>query len=805
MALSGSISKHITGREYRIEWSAKQSIADNTSTITCVHKLINAATYSLDIYGRSNTCTVGSDSKSFTSPGITTGGGSTINLGTTTHTVKHDDDGSKTVTITGVFNIQATLSGTYYASLTATDTVTLDPIARVSLPTASASSVQMKKSVTITTNRKASSLTHTLSYSFGGATGTIATGVGASYVWTVPDLAAKINNKTSGTCTITCDTYSGSTKVGSKSITITLTVPGATTPTLPSAAKMGDTVKVSVENRGSSNFTHDVTCAIGSYSGTISTGLKQYVNWAIPKSLANYTSNKASAVCTITCVTYNGTAKVGTTTVSMTLTVPDKTEVSLSVSSLNLGASVTVSMPRETDAYTHDLSYSLKASGSSAVAASGDIATGQGTSYAWAVPLNLAKKIPSATGGTLTITCVTRFKNSTVEVGRDTVELSVTVPNNATTKPAMSVVLTPVHSLPEKFAGLYVQGNTRAKATVTAESTYSTIKKYEMTVNGESYSGSAASITSGTLRSAGSFTVKVTVTDARGYFAEWEDTIVVVPYSNPRVIPYSGRSDVVCRRCLADGTISSSGTYLLFQAGRRYSPVMVDGVQLNFCHLRYRFKVSTAETYGSWQNLIARDDVSADEISIAKGADSFSATISYDVQVNVYDDAGFGHTITFVVPTKEVDFHLKKGQAAFGKYSERSKTLELADDWDLYLHGEAVADHVIAQGTSGNWIYRYYQSGIKEAWYTGDFSNVEFTAYGSVFRSPYLLVDPPPSPDGTVTALYLHATGYGNDASIWFGQTAFSSVSYPDKIIVRGFAASAVTQTLRLRVYMLYT
>ncbi len=804
MALSGTISKKITGREYRIEWSAKQSIADNTSTITCVHKLISDATYALDIYSRSNTCTVGSETKSFTSPGITTGGGSTITLGTTTHVVKHNDDGSKSVTITGVFNIQATLSGTYHASITATDSVTLDPIARVSEPTVSASSVQMKKSVTIYTNRKASSLTHTLTYSFGGSTGTIATGVGASYAWTVPDLAAKINNKTSGTCTITCATYSGSTKVGSKTITITLTVPGATTPTLPSSAKMGATVKVSVENRGSSNFTHNVTFAIGSYSGTISTGLKQYINWAIPKSLANYTSNKTSAVCTITCVTYNGTAKVGTTTFSLTLTVPDKTEASLSVSSLNLGASVTISMPRETDAYTHDLSYSLKASGSSTVAASGDIANGQGTTYAWAVPLDLAKKIPSATGGTLTITCVTKFKNSTVEVGRDTVTLTVAVPNNATTKPAISVVLSPVHSLPDKFAGLYIQGNTKAKTAITAVSTYSTIQKYEMTVNGESYSGSAASITSDVLRSAGSFEVKVTVTDARGYFSEWEDTIVVIPYSNPRVIPYSGRSDVVCRRCLSDGTISSSGTYLLFQAGRRYSPVMANGVQLNFCHLRYRTKVSTAETYGAWQSLVARDNVAVDEISVAKGADSFLATISYDVQVNVYDDAGFGHTITFAIPTMEVDFHLKKGQAAFGKYSERNKALELAEDWDLYLHGEAIADHIIEQGISGNWVYRYYQSGMKEAWYTGSFSDVAFTAYGSVFRSSPLLVEPPPSPDGTVTALFVYAAGYGNDASTWFGQTLFASLTYPDDIMVRAFTSAEITQALRVRVYMLY-
>ena len=111
MALSGRISTTIRGREYRIEWSAVQSIANNSSTITCVHKLINQAEYDLYISDRTNSCTVGTDTKSYTSADISTGGGSTITLGTTVHTVAHDSDGAKSVTIKGVFNIQATLSG----------------------------------------------------------------------------------------------------------------------------------------------------------------------------------------------------------------------------------------------------------------------------------------------------------------------------------------------------------------------------------------------------------------------------------------------------------------------------------------------------------------------------------------------------------------------------------------------------------------------------------------------------------------------------------------------------------------------
>lgn len=130
MALSGRVSGYLRGREYRVEWSASQSISGNYSVITCKHYLINDSTFSLYINGRSNTCNVGGVSASYSSAAISTGGGSTIHLGTTTHTVYHNADGSKSVTITGVFNIQATLDGSYVSSVTASGTVTLDAIPR---------------------------------------------------------------------------------------------------------------------------------------------------------------------------------------------------------------------------------------------------------------------------------------------------------------------------------------------------------------------------------------------------------------------------------------------------------------------------------------------------------------------------------------------------------------------------------------------------------------------------------------------------------------------------------------------------
>lgn len=130
MALSGSISEYITGREYRIEWSAAQNVAGNYSVITCTHYLINDGGYDLYIGERTNYCNVDGAADSYTSPSISTGGGSTIELGTTTHTVYHNADGTKTAAISATFYIQAYLSGYYVDSITASGSIEIDRIPR---------------------------------------------------------------------------------------------------------------------------------------------------------------------------------------------------------------------------------------------------------------------------------------------------------------------------------------------------------------------------------------------------------------------------------------------------------------------------------------------------------------------------------------------------------------------------------------------------------------------------------------------------------------------------------------------------
>ena len=139
-------------------------------------------------------------------------------------------------------------------------------------PSLSASTVEMGKSVTINTPAVNSAYRHTLRYAFGGASGTIATGIASSTSWTPPvSLANQIPSATAGSGTIYCDTYSGSTLLGTKSVSITLTVPGSVVPlagTL-SAALAEDTSGTGLYVKGMGKAKLTLSGASGAYGSSI--------------------------------------------------------------------------------------------------------------------------------------------------------------------------------------------------------------------------------------------------------------------------------------------------------------------------------------------------------------------------------------------------------------------------------------------------------------------------------------------------------------------------------------------------------
>jgi len=269
MASSGSITTNENqGRSVTLSWSiSSQSIADNTSTLSWTLKGSGSASGWVKAGGFKaviNGTTVYSTS---TDSRISLYNGTVVASGTIK--ITHNADGTKSFGLSceaGVY--------TYAVSVTASGTHTLTTIPRAS--SISMSTGTMGSASTITISRASSSFTHTLSYAFGSATGTITSKTTSTSVsWTPAlTLAQQIPSSTSGTVTITCDTYNGSTKIGSKSITATLKVPDSVKPTLTSvtATRVDGDVPSDwgIYIQGKSKATLKINGAAGAQGSTIS-------------------------------------------------------------------------------------------------------------------------------------------------------------------------------------------------------------------------------------------------------------------------------------------------------------------------------------------------------------------------------------------------------------------------------------------------------------------------------------------------------------------------------------------------------
>lgn len=267
MASSGSITTNeVEGRSLTLSWIlSSQSVEKNTSTISWTLKGSGSA--SGYVMSGAFKAVINGVTVYTSEPRIELRNTTTVASGTAT--IAHNSDGTKSFSLSCEAGIY-----TYAVSATASGTHTLTTIPRAS--TISATNVNMGSASTITITRASSSFTHTLTYSFGNATGTIATKTTSTSVSWTPTLtlANQIPNAVSGKCTITCKTYSGTTEVGSKTCTMTLTVPSSVKPTITSltAARVDGTVPTSWEIyvQSKSKATLTINGAAGAYGSTIS-------------------------------------------------------------------------------------------------------------------------------------------------------------------------------------------------------------------------------------------------------------------------------------------------------------------------------------------------------------------------------------------------------------------------------------------------------------------------------------------------------------------------------------------------------
>ena len=502
---------------------------------------------------------------------------------------------------------------------------------------------------------------------------------------------------------------------------------------------------------------------------------------------------------------------IGSASISGTfigVTIPRATQPTLSSSSIDLGNSVTINTPRAASSFTHTLAYSFGD-------ASGTIATGVGTSYTWAVPLNLANQIPNSISGTVKLTCKT-YNGSTL-IGTKTVNLTVNVPSSV--KPTISSIsiAEAVQAVITKFglSNKFVKTLSQLAveiATNTDNAYGATVKNYSTQIDGITYLGQQ--FTSNVLTTAGTLTVAATITDSRGRASTYSTEITVIDYATPAV----------------DILLAVSGTTVTATiTGKVYD---VDGTNTKLLVLKYK-KISD-ETYTERTITLASADWEFTKSEIVENIDNESTyefiavltdkvTSSDDTAttgiVAISRRAG-GKGVTFGGEAEQDGF-VCKWDGQFNKSLIAGAELDMTTDEiaeintnigttgnrlanflkSMALKLGLIADYIVERGTSGIWTYEKWNSGKAVCWgtKTGNLSristyfNFPLYAFTDVAFPSSLFIEPPK----TVPKMRIGTSG-GGTIDIRYNVDATIT---KDKMNVYGISETNATQACRADIY----
>lgn len=271
----------------------------------------------------------------------------------------------------------------------------------------------------------------------------------------------------------------------------------------------------------------------------------------------------------------------------------------------------------------------------------------------------------SSTSDSFTATLYTYEENGTTQIGSASTK-NFTVTLNDSYKPTASIgTFSDAGGIVPSSWGVFVAGKSKLSFTVSGTSSAgSSISSYTTTANGSTYT--TTSITTDWINNSG--TVYTYTRDSRGRQSNTvSKDYTVYPYSAPSI------TTATAERCLADGTLSNTGTYLKYSFNTTYSTC--NNHNNVICKLRYKTK--TDSTYS--------------EVAISNGASgvvlpnvTFSAGSSYDIQFAVTDT----FTTTPVTSNRSIGtgfrlIHYNKNHKAIavGKQSEATgdnKLLEVA-------------------------------------------------------------------------------------------------------------------------------
>lgn len=343
------------------------------------------------------------------------------------------------------------------------------------------------------------------------------------------------------------------------------------------------------------------------------------------------------------------------------------TQPSLSSSTVEMGAAVTISTPATNSGYRHTLRYVFGG-------ASGTIAEGVASAHTWTPPVSLASQMPNAASGSGTIYCDT-YSGGTL-LGTKSVSITLTVPAHVV--PTAGTLSASVAD-DASGTGMYVKGMGKARLTLSGSAGAEGSSIRSTVISGGGWSASGTTLLTGVLTAAGTVTFTATVTDSRGRTASATTSISVIDYTRP------GISSCTVYRCDSAGAKQNDGTYAAVELSAFYSAISGNSLSLGVAYKR-----SSESSYGGSTTLTNNGK------TIIGGALSASAT--YDVRVTVADRYNTVEQV-YRLPTKSVLLSfLKNLGAAIGKVAELSGWLDIG--LNTRIREDLQVDGAVTLGTA---------------------------------------------------------------------------------------------------------
>lgn len=323
MALSGTIYTNVDSHwRLQLEWSATQNVTANTSRITS--KLYWIA---LDSYGTINstaskTSAIQIDDGSWSTETVTAGlkANQKKLVNTYEKTISHNADGTGSFSIDAYFDINVTLSKYYGRIDLDQKSFTLNTIPRASTLSSSAN-FKAGEDFTVSLKRNSTDFSHEVEIYIGTKLlktltfSTSETSKSTAFTDAQKNLAlTEMIGSTSKTSRIVVTTKKGSTVIGEKTYSGTVSTPATSYGVTPSGFNIGDSFTVTIKSPNE-DFTHTVRLKDGTTSLKSYTGVKGSVlvtTSDIKTALYNATPDSLTKDFVVEVVTYLGTDILGT-------------------------------------------------------------------------------------------------------------------------------------------------------------------------------------------------------------------------------------------------------------------------------------------------------------------------------------------------------------------------------------------------------------------------------------------------------------------------------------------------------------